>query len=365
MLSPVELTDEVEKKEEVKEDPHPPPQKKDVIQYIRQLWDSIRMSVYVIGTALVVFVAARNSITWHLQRFWGASGSYWQSKWDYIYDYFEGNEMEIAMYGVLVVTCGGFWLFNIFLIILDMTGRPKYLMRYKIQESKNIPVNRRKLMSAIFWVIFNQTVVGFPLIYFSFVLMKWRGCSFGRDLPTFHWVVFELVIFTLVEEIAFYYSHRLLHHPMFYKHIHKMHHEWTAPIGVTSIYAHPIEHIFSNMIPPIAGPLLTGAHIATAIMWFTLALVSTTVSHCGYHFPFLPSPEAHDFHHLKFVNNFGVLGVLDRLHGTDALFRASKAYQRHFLLLGLVPLSQQIPDEKPGKKMEQSDSEDETIFTLG
>lgn len=38
---------------------------------------------------------------------------------------------------------------------------------------------------------------------------------------------------------------RLLHHPTLYKKIHKKHHEWTAPIGVISVYAHPIEHVVS------------------------------------------------------------------------------------------------------------------------
>lgn len=45
------------------------------------------------------------------------------------------------------------------------------------------------------------------------------------------------------------------------------------------------------------------------------------------------------------MNNFGMLGVLDRLHGSDSLFRASRAYQRHVLLLGFVPLSVQFPDD--------------------
>jgi len=40
-----------------------------------------------------------------------------------------------------------------------------------------------------------------------------------------------------------------------------------------------------------------------------------------------------------------MLGVLDRLHGTDSLFRASHAYQRHVMLLGFVPLSIQFPDD--------------------
>lgn len=107
-------------------------------------------------------------------------------------------------------------------------------------------------------------------------------------------VISGMTLYHFLEMFGF----RLLHHPMLYRHIHKKHHEWTAPIGVTSIYAHPVEHIVSNLLPPVVGPLLMGSHIATAIMWFTLAIVSTTISHCGYHFPFLPSPEAHDFHHL-------------------------------------------------------------------
>ena len=31
--------------------------------------------------------------------------------------------------------------------------------------------------------------------------------------------------------------------------------------------------------------------------------------------------QAHDFHHLKFNQCYGVLGVLDYLHGTDQQFR--------------------------------------------
>jgi len=216
-------------------------------------------------------------------------------------------------------------------------------------------VDKRKLAGAVVRVIFNQTVVGLPISIVVYHLMQWRGCSFGPELPTFTRTVCEVFVFTWVEEFGFYYSHRLLHHPLIYKHVHKIHHEWTAPIGIIGVYAHPIEMIVSNSMPLVLGPLLCGSHVATAILWYIMAVFSTTIAHCGYHLPFLPSPEAHDFHHLKFTNNFGMLGVLDRLHNTDAMFRASKAYERHFLLLSLVPLKVSIPDNKADCSKSTSD----------
>lgn len=46
----------------------------------------------------------------------------------------------------------------------------------------------------------------------------------------------------------------------------------------------------------------------------------------------------------RFNQCYGVLGVLDRLHGTDTLFKQTKAYERHVILLSLTPLTESIPD---------------------
>ncbi|KAI5939493.1 Fatty acid hydroxylase domain-containing protein 2 [Manis javanica] len=56
-----------------------------------------------------------------------------------------------------------------------------------------------------------------------------------------HWVLLELTVFTLTEEVMFYYMHWLVHHPIFYKKIPKKHHEWTAPIGTISLHVLPLE----------------------------------------------------------------------------------------------------------------------------
>lgn len=52
---------------------------------------------------------------------------------------------------------------------------------------------------------------------------------------------------------------------------------------------------------------------------------------------------------IRFNQNYGVLGILDYLHGTDSGFRKSKAFDRHLLLLSLVPLKKLYPDEENGK----------------
>jgi methylsterol monooxygenase len=64
------------------------------------------------------------------------------------------------------------------------------------------------VFQVIGWVLFNQVIVGFPVAYLSYLMMKWRGSPPLRELPTFHWVLAEMAVHILMEEIGFYYSHR-------------------------------------------------------------------------------------------------------------------------------------------------------------
>eukprot|EP00112_Aurelia_sp_Birch-Aquarium-sp1_P004462 Seg1507.11 transcript_id=Seg1507.11/GoldUCD/mRNA.D3Y31 product="Fatty acid hydroxylase domain-containing protein 2" protein_id=Seg1507.11/GoldUCD/D3Y31 len=320
------------------------------------LVDALKKTAFVLGTALVIFASARNSITWHFENFWGASKSFWEDRWNDVYLAFGKDRFLMGMFGGTVFPALVFWLFGGLFIFVDVTGRPAFLLKYKIQDDKNTPVEWEKLKKAIKVCLFNQFVVGSFFTVICYPLFKWRGVGVTpEELPTFQWVLLEIAVFTLVEEFGFYYSHRLAHHPRLYKHIHKIHHEWTAPISIVAIYAHPLEHVLSNLTPIALGPFLMGSHVATTWLWFALALMSTNISHSGYHFPFLPSPEAHDFHHLKFTNNFGVLGVLDRFHGTDDMFRKSKCYDRHIMLLGLIPLTQTYPDDPKKGECKKTD----------
>lgn len=308
------------------------------------LLSSLISGLVIIGTSLIGFAAFRNSLTWHLQRFWGASGDFWQAQWDKLLDTVGEDYITVYVFGSTFIAFFVYWFVGGIYTLLDVTNKPAALRRYKIQPGTNEPVDSKKLMKVILCVLINQIVVGLPFAYLSFYLLKFRGLQPIRELPTFHWVLFEMAILILVEEIGFYYSHRFLHNRYLYRVIHKKHHEWTAPIAVTAVYCHPIEHIFSNLVPPFLGVFIMGSHVATSWLWFSLAILSTLNAHSGYHLPFLPSPEAHDFHHLKFNQCYGVLGLLDRLHGTDSVFRSTQAYSRHIMMLSFIPPREVFPD---------------------
>ncbi|XP_063302286.1 fatty acid hydroxylase domain-containing protein 2-like [Pelobates fuscus] len=283
-----------------------------------------------------------------LQHFWWEQGDSWQEQWEKLYNYYSDNELALFFLCTIVIPALSFWMYNAVLIVIHLTGKPHFFTEYKIQ--KNHPADLAKLGRALITVVCNQIFISIPMIMLMYPIMKYFGNPCSIKLHTYYLVLLDLIICVLIEETFFYYSHWLLHHHKIYKYIHKKHHDWTAPIGIVGFYSHPLDHILSNMLPAIIGPMLMGSHVTSIMLWFSIVVIGTTITHSGYHLPFLPSPQFHDFHHLKSNQCYGIVGILDRLNGTDLLFRQNKAYDRHILLFGLTPLNKSLPPPPQKKK---------------
>uniref|UniRef100_A0ACB8EIP0 Uncharacterized protein n=3 Tax=Sphaerodactylus townsendi TaxID=933632 RepID=A0ACB8EIP0_9SAUR len=295
----------------------------------KQEWkfqDSMKITAFLLIPGLLLYVAFGNSVTWYLQTFWKASSFFWQTQWENLHHRLGGNEWAIFTFGTAIVPLFIFWGLNGIFLVADTTQKPSFITQYSIRLGKKDLIDRAKLFNVIRTVLFNQFFITLPMLMLMLPILKRRGDPCSLSLPTFHWFLLELAVYVILQEISFYYIHRLIHHPLLFKHIHKKHHEWTAPVSIVSIYAHPVDHIISNMVPLQIGPVLLGSHVTSIMAWLSLAVLNSTVVHSGYHLPFLPPPEFHDYHHLTFNHCYGNLGIMDHLHGTDTSFKQTKVY---------------------------------------
>jgi methylsterol monooxygenase len=145
------------------------------------------------------------------------------------------------------------------------------------------------------------------------------------------------LFFLFMEDFYQYFAHRLLHWGIFYKKIHKLHHEHSAPFGLAAQYAHPLETLilgFGFFLGPLIWVSFYELHVVTMVVWLTVRLLQVVDAHSGYDFPwslhnFLPfwaGADFHDYHHMAFKGNYSSsFRWWDWICGTDSAYHQWKA----------------------------------------
>jgi len=204
------------------------------------------------------------------------------------------------------------------------------MAKYKIQPDKQNTFSMQ--WNCFTKLIFVHTLTQIPLMMLSHHFFSLVGISKEPPFPTWTTILSQIVISFIIEDLWFYWFHRLLHWGPFYKYIHKIHHEHTAPFGISAEYAHPIES-YILAIGTALGPLFLQAHLLTIWCWMFARVWQTVDVHSGYNFPWSPNrfipfwggAEFHDYHHMAFVGNYSsTFTVWDRVFGTDQKYHEWK-----------------------------------------
>ncbi|GAA5926423.1 hypothetical protein JCM3775_001012 [Rhodotorula graminis] len=224
-------------------------------------------------------------------------------------------------------------------ILIDYMG---WFKQYKLQQDKTMSMQKQwECTKAVLKTHFS---VELPQIYLFHPLAVSAGMkTYEVPFPSL-WkqMLPQIALFFFIEDTWHYFVHRLMHHRALYKHVHKVHHEYSAPTGLAAEHAHPIE-VFVLGLGTVGAPLLYcylsggNMHIITMYLWICLRLAQAIDAHSGYDFPwslrhFLPfwaGAEHHDYHHEKFMDCYSSsFRHWDMLLGTEKKYHAYRAKQK-------------------------------------
>lgn len=196
---------------------------------------------------------------------------------------------------------------------------PKFSRRHKIQGDRRQPT-QQQVRHCVIVCLSNHLWIAALL----FAALYTNGFDHSHldmtpTMPSFHTLVVDFLFGLLAREILFYYVHRAFHHPSIYVYIHKMHHKYITPVAFAAEYAHPVEHLFANVLPVTLPLYLKRTHFLSFLTFGIFELWETAADHSGYDFLKLPPAEMHDLHHEKFRVNYGTIGLMDWIHGTNVV----------------------------------------------
>ena len=217
-------------------------------------------------------------------------------------------------YGVFLLLAGGAWLG------VWRLGRERFARRRLQSRGRAAQVGRELMWSTSSILI----IAGLLTMSWRIAEADWSVAYF--DLARYGWSYLgaSVAIMALVHDTYYYWAHRFMHHPLVFRHVHKLHHTFTNPTPFASYAFHPLEAVVEvAWFAPLAFVL--PLHPLAVAIYIVLLTVFNVISHLGYEFYrpavarwFITSTH-HNMHHARGKGHFMLyFNLWDRWMGTNA-----------------------------------------------
>ncbi len=134
------------------------------------------------------------------------------------------------------------------------------------------------------------------------------------------WLVASAVVTYFVIDAGLYYSHRALHSRWLFRHVHRWHHRYTAPVVFTTTAVHPVEFLIFQafvMLPAVLVPVHWAVYVLVVAYTYLIGMIDHAGIVVRWPLPLHGSSAFHDDHHVHFHCNYGHhTQLFDLLHDT-------------------------------------------------
>ncbi len=186
-----------------------------------------------------------------------------------------------------------------------------------------------RIRSELWWSLSTVTVFSLVgLLNTLAVRAGWTRVYFDVAEKGAAGFVSSLVLMVLLHDTYFYWTHRLLHHPVFFERFHRLHHLSTTPTPWAAYSFHPVEALIQAGVFPLIVFLIP-AHPVALLLFLLYMIVRNVLGHLGVEiFPrgfaarvstrWHTTTTHHDLHHRDFRGNYGLyFAWWDRMLGTE------------------------------------------------
>ncbi|RIX29231.1 sterol desaturase family protein [Sphingomonas edaphi] len=189
---------------------------------------------------------------------------------------------------------------------------------------------RRQILRELGWSLASAAIYGIPagVVAWGWQQRGWTRIYTGiSDYPLW-WLPLSVVIYLLLHDTWFYWTHRLMHRPWWFKQMHAVHHASRPPTAWAAMSFHPWEAITGAVVIPVLV-FIVPIHVAMLGLVLTIMTIMGVTNHMGWEmFPrrlvhgplgtWMITASHHELHHQKYRCNYGLyFRFWDHLCGTD------------------------------------------------